>query len=137
MRVLILDSNPAVREALRERLESERDCVAAPGADIGARAPVDVVVVDERIAGGLSEAARRTLAALSERAPVVVMGAGDRVPYEDAHVAAGAVGYSRKDDVDRLVALARAAGLVAHADRACRAAKAQSSASMRSRAQAR
>jgi hypothetical protein len=47
------------------------------------------------------------------------MGMGDRMPYEDAHVAAGAVGCWRKDDdVDRLVVLARAAGLVARADRA-------------------
>jgi DNA-binding NarL/FixJ family response regulator len=123
MRVLILDSNATVRETLRNLFESESDFVVAAGAGVGAVAAIDVVVADEHIAGARSPAAQRTLAALSKRAPVVVIGMGERLSDEDAHVAAGAVGYWPKNgDIARLAALARAAGLVARADRACAAA---------------
>jgi DNA-binding NarL/FixJ family response regulator len=81
---------------------------------------VDVVLVDERIAGAMSAGTRAALAALTRRALVVVMGIGDPTYYEQAHVEAGAVGYWPKDgDVDALIRLVRAAGLVARADRAC------------------
>jgi DNA-binding NarL/FixJ family response regulator len=86
-----------------------RDLSIALGAR-GAGA-VDVVLVDEAIAGISSSAARIALDALSPRAAVVVMGMGDPAMYADAEIAAGADGYWAKfGDTDALIDLVRAVG---------------------------
>jgi DNA-binding NarL/FixJ family response regulator len=126
VRILILEPHSMLRATLRDLLDSEPDFSVSAEQSIStvnARQRLDstdVVLVDESIAGGTSTGARAVLATLAERALVVVMGMGDPVYYEDAHVAAGAVGYWRKgSDIDVLIRLVRAAGLVADADRAC------------------
>jgi DNA-binding NarL/FixJ family response regulator len=126
MRVLILDANPTVRAALGDLFESEPHVHVTVAADVASagRGSYDAVLADELLAGAFTSHTRLALEALARRAPVVVMGMGDRLSYEDAHVAAGAVGYWPKDgDIDAVLALVRAAGLVARADRACTVAR--------------
>jgi DNA-binding NarL/FixJ family response regulator len=120
MHVLIIDSNPAIRRGLGLLFASEPNFTATAHAALPAGpADSDVALVDASIAGAFSEDARAALRALSQRGPVVVMGTAERAGYEDAHLAAGAVGYWPKDDdVEALLALVQAAGLVAQADRA-------------------
>ena len=115
MHVLILDSDGVFRHALGTLFQSEPHITATVGADLAAaiHCAFDVALVDERIAGALTQDAQDALDVLSRHAPVVVMGIGEREPYADAHVAAGAVGYWPKDgDIEELVALVRAAGLI-------------------------
>jgi DNA-binding NarL/FixJ family response regulator len=126
MHVLILDSNPTIRGALEVLFASEPDVTATACRELPLRSSLDhdVALVDERLAGAFTEHARAVLESRSRHAPVVVMGMGERASYEQAHVTAGAVGYWPKDgDVDSLVALVRAAGLVGQADRAYAAAR--------------
>jgi len=114
--VLILDPHSRVRDALQNVLEDELGAdvtVGATLATVNGPQVFDVLVVDERVAGAYPSEEREQLKELSKLAPVVVMGLGERVPYEDAHVAAGAAGYWPKDDdLDALLALVRAAALV-------------------------
>jgi DNA-binding NarL/FixJ family response regulator len=125
MRVLIIDPSKTLREALCELFDGEpdmhptaTDSVSAADSEL-CLGSVDVVVVDERIAGALSAGAQAALARLAQHALVVVTGLGDPEYYENAHAQAGAVGYWPKHgDVEPLVDLVRAAGLVARADRA-------------------
>jgi DNA-binding NarL/FixJ family response regulator len=122
--VVLIDPNPSFREALRRLLDDEPDLrVVASLAAVDGTAlseSIDVAVVDERAAGAVGTAATSGLKTLTARAPVVVIGMGDPLYYEDAHVAAGAVGYWPKyGDTESLVGLVRAAALVARADRAC------------------
>lgn len=127
MRILIIDPNPTTREALCELFEYELEAQVTAHARLATALDVsayDVALIDEQIAGAFPDAARSALDLLSKRAPLIVMGLGERVPYEEAHIAAGAVGYWPKDDdIDVLLALVRAAGLVALADRACAASR--------------
>lgn len=119
LRLLVVDPTRTVREALQDLLAIELEAEVSVGSEVHGGS-FDVALVDEHVAGAFPEAPRAALAALSERMPVVVMGLGEQEPYEEAHVAAGAVGYWPKDgDIDTLLALVRAAGLVACADRAC------------------
>jgi DNA-binding NarL/FixJ family response regulator len=120
MHVLILDSNPTIRRALGLLFAAEGDVTVSVHAELPARpGAFDVALVDASIAGAFNEDTRATLRSLSQQRPVVVMGMGERAGYEEAHIAAGAVGYWPKDDdVEPLLALVRAAGLVAQADRA-------------------
>jgi DNA-binding NarL/FixJ family response regulator len=115
MHVLILDSDGVFRHALGTLFQSEPHITATAVADLATiHCAFDVALVDERIAGALTQDAQDALDVLSRHAPVVVIGIGEREPYEEAHVAAGAVGYWPKDgDIEELVALVRAAGLVA------------------------
>jgi DNA-binding NarL/FixJ family response regulator len=115
MRILILDTSERVRETLRHLFEAELGAQVANGAnpDFATRTlatqPVDAVVAAEGYA----------VEALSPFAPVIVIGVGERGLWEEVHVAAGAVGYWPKDgELDELLALVRAAGLVERADRA-------------------
>jgi CheY-like chemotaxis protein len=125
MRVLIVEPDPSLRAALREALALECDLVVTAeqtfaGAHATARLDqVDVILVDERIAGGSTSATRAALQALARHALVVVIG-DEPGHQQDLHVEAGAVGYWRThDDVRLLIPLVRAAALVAQADRAC------------------
>jgi hypothetical protein len=115
MRILILDTNGRVRETLRYLFETELGAHVTTGASLTfaarmiATRPFDVVVAAEGFA----------VEALSPFAPVIRIGVGERALWETAHVAAGAVGYWPMDgDLDELLALVRAAGLVQRADRA-------------------
>lgn len=126
MQIVVVEPDSLRREALRTLLDHEQDFLVIAEPDVAAvvaRARldrVDVVVIDERVAGATSGPARSALAALSKRALVIVVGVGDPTYYEEAHVEAGAVGYWPMDgDVDVLIRVVRAAGLVAQAERAC------------------
>ena len=124
MHVVLIDPRPRFREALRRLLDDEPDLRVVTSLVVvdGTALPesFDVAVVDESAAGAVGTAATSGLKTLTARAPVVVIGMGDPLYYEDAHVAAGAVGYWPKyGDVESLVGLVRAAALVARADRAC------------------
>ena len=123
MRVLVVEPDPGRRAALREVLETEPDLQIVAerpllAGDARVRLePVDVVVIDERVVGSRSSG---TWAALSARALVVVVGDGHSADREAAAAAARAVGYwPHGGDDDALIALVRAAGLVARADHAC------------------
>jgi DNA-binding NarL/FixJ family response regulator len=124
VQVVLIDPNSSFREALRRLLDDEPDFRVVAGLAVadGTTLPAsfDVAVVDERAAGAIGTSTSSGLKTLTARAPVVVIGMGDPLYYEDAHVAAGAVGYWPKyGDVESLVGLVRAAALVARADRAC------------------
>jgi two-component system, NarL family, response regulator NreC len=100
MRVVIVDPHRAMRSALRAVLDAEPDMeVVGDGQDLSAAlgavraGAVDVLVVDGRVAGVSSSAARSALEVLSRRTAVVVMGMGDPAIYAHAEIAAGAAGY--------------------------------------------
>ncbi|HEX6023462.1 MAG TPA: hypothetical protein VFZ00_15820 [Solirubrobacter sp.] len=113
MRLLVLDIDDRVRCALQDVFQAELGAHVTAAASVPAVARTqafDVAVVDERIASGISSEGRLRLEALARHVPVVVIGLGERVPYEDAHIAAGAMGYWPKDgDLDALIALVRSA----------------------------
>src|SRR5919202_432093 len=100
--LLIADSHPLARAGLRRWLGTShttievRDLLGALRAvnDRG----VDVAVVDARLAGLATPAARDGLRALASRVPVVVIGMADApAAYVAAVVAAGGAGYWPKD----------------------------------------
>lgn len=115
--LLVVDSHPAMRGALRAALELEDGIrVAGEAGDMLAAlrlagdAPITLAIVDSRLAGLQSPFALDALRALARRAAVVVMGTGDPALYAASYVAAGASGYWAKDgDLTALVALLRAA----------------------------
>jgi DNA-binding NarL/FixJ family response regulator len=112
VRVAIVDSHAALRAALRTLIAGEDGMqVVGEAGDRRAAADagdVDVVVVDERVAGAGTRQQRAALVAMSRRAPVVVTGMGDPALYAGAHLEAGAAGYWPKfGEVDALIALVR------------------------------
>ena len=124
--VVVVAAHPALRTGVGTLLAAEPDMkIVGSGAGLDTvtaaarRSGVDVVVVDNGIAGISSPTARAALEVLAARLPAIVMGAGDRKSYESAEIAAGAAGYWPKfDDPDSLVKSIRAAaGRRAYGDR--------------------
>ena len=111
--VLIADPHPGTRSAIRNALKDATTVnVVGEAPDLWlamnavAADQVDIVLVDSRLAGLGSEAARAGLEKLSRRAAVVVMGMSDPRLYTTPLQAAGAVGYWPKDgDLAQLIGL--------------------------------
>jgi DNA-binding NarL/FixJ family response regulator len=113
--LLVVDSHPAMRGALRAALELEDGIrVAGEAGDmlaalrIAAEARIALALVDSRLAGLQSPFALDGLRALVRRVAVVVMGTGDPALYAASYGEAGASGYWAKDgDLTALVGLLR------------------------------
>jgi DNA-binding NarL/FixJ family response regulator len=113
--LLVVDSHPAMRGALRASLELEDGVrVAGEAGDmlaalrLAAVARMTLALVDSRLAGLQSPLVLDGLRALARRVAVVVMGMGDPALYAASYVAAGASGYWAKDgDLAALVGLLR------------------------------
>lgn len=117
MRVVIVDPHPGLLAGLRTLIADAdgMDVVGESTDGAGALAAVrageiDVVVVDERVAGASTPATQALLGKLARRAAVVVVGMGDAAGYGDAHLGFGAAGYWPKfGELEALVALVRQA----------------------------
>ena len=103
--LLIADPHPGSRSAISSALKDATTVkVVGEAPDLPsalnavAADQVDIVLVDSRLAGLGSEAARAGLEELSRRAAVLVMGMGDPRVYTTPLQAAGAAGYWPKDD---------------------------------------
>lgn len=119
IRVAIVDPHDVFRRALEELLASETELRATTFTDPVAMTATDrlgsfaVVLADERSLGASSGTARSALADVARRTTVVVMGMREHDYYADAAIDGGAVGYWPKfGEIDALLALIRAAGLV-------------------------
>ncbi|HLW64665.1 MAG TPA: response regulator transcription factor [Gemmataceae bacterium] len=110
-RILIVDDHPAVREALSQRIDRQKDLeVCGEAADIGealrqlAENPPDVAVVDISLKTGSGLDLIKRIKDRSEQIRILVWSMHSESLYAERALRAGALGYINKDQAtDKIV----------------------------------